>query len=152
MKHALYKCRKVQVIYFSKVACTDVSILPPCFPRPMISPSSVRCDAVYPDIQHHKIFPPANKHFFFPKTPPSPPTNENIKKLKKWQLNQFATTAFNNSRKFPVMFGPLAHIHLKEGSTPKAKHSPIPLLYHQQRRDFINIGAFHYAHVVKSIL
>ena len=50
-KQALYICRNVQILYLSKDACIDVGILPPCFPRPMISPPSlidpVRCDAVH---------------------------------------------------------------------------------------------------------
>ena len=38
----LYICSKIQVIYYSKAACIDVGILPPCFPRPMTSPPSVQ--------------------------------------------------------------------------------------------------------------
>ena len=49
-KQALYICKEVQVIYFSKAACIDVGILPPCFPKPMISPPSVTCNAVHQDI------------------------------------------------------------------------------------------------------
>ena len=61
-KQALYICRKVQVIYFSKATCIDVGILTPCFPKPMTSPLSVIYYAVQPDIQRHKIDPPANIH------------------------------------------------------------------------------------------
>ena len=50
-KQALYICRNVQVLYFSKDACIDVGIVSPCFPRSMISPPSlidpIRCDAVH---------------------------------------------------------------------------------------------------------
>ena len=53
MKQALYICRKLRVIYFSKAAYIDVGILSPCFPKHMTSPSSVTCNAVHPDIQHH---------------------------------------------------------------------------------------------------
>ena len=28
------------------------------------------------------------------------------------------------------MSGPAAHIHLKEGTVPKARHNPIPVLFH----------------------
>ena len=66
----------------------------------------------------NKIDLPTNKHkFIYPKTPPHPPTSEKIEKLEKWLLDQFATATFNNSRKFPAMSDPPAHIHLKEGST-----------------------------------
>ena len=83
MKQALYICSKVQVIYFRKETCIDVGILPPCFPKSMTAPPSVTCDAI-----HHKINPPANKtKFNNPKTPPYPPTSENIQKLKEKLLN-----------------------------------------------------------------
>ena len=125
-KHALYVSSEVQVIYFSKAACVDVGILPPCFLKPMTSPLLATCDAI-----HHKINPPANKtKFNYPKTPLYPPTGENIQKLKEWLLDQFAITVFNNSRIFPAMSGPPAHIYLKEGATPKAKHKPILVPYH----------------------
>ena len=105
---------------YSKAACIDVGILPLGFPKPMTSPPSVTCNAIHLDSQHYKIDPPANKHKFdYPKTPQYQPTSENIQKLKKWLLDQFAAMVFNNSRKFPSMSSPPAYIHLKEGSTPK---------------------------------
>ena len=126
-KQALYICSEIQVIYFNKAACIiDIGILPPWFPKSMTSLPSATCNAI-----HHKIDPPANKtNFNNPKTPPYLPTSENIQKLKEWLLDQFATTVFNNSGKFPAMSGPPAHIHLKEGATPKAKHNLIPVPYH----------------------
>ena len=36
-KQELYICRNI--IYFSKAACIDVGIFPPCFPKPMTLPS-----------------------------------------------------------------------------------------------------------------
>ena len=36
----------------------------------------------------------------------------------------------NNSRKFSGISSPSAHIHLKEGSTSKTEHNPIPVPYH----------------------
>ena len=55
-------------------------------------------------------------------------------KLKEWLLERFATMVFNSSGKFPAMSGPPAHIHLKEGSTPKARHNPIPVPYHYKEQ------------------
>ena len=57
-KQALYICKKIQVIYFSKAACIDVRILPLCFPRPMTSPPSVTCDAIHPGTQPNKTEKP----------------------------------------------------------------------------------------------
>ena len=67
-KQALYICRKVQVIYFSKAAYIDVGILLPRFPKPMTSSPLVTCEAVHPDIQHHKIDALANKQWEYTKT------------------------------------------------------------------------------------
>ena len=84
------------------------------------------CDAVL-----HKIDLPANKSKFnYFKTPPYPSTTDNVRELKEWLLDQFVTTIFNNSGKFPTMSSLPAHIHLKEGATPKVKHNPIPVLYY----------------------
>ena len=102
-------------------------ILPPSFPRPMISPSSVTCDAIHPGTHPHKT---EKLKFDYPKTSPYPLTSENIQNLKKWLLDQFATTVFNKSGKSPAMSSPPAHIHLKDGAIPKAKHNPIPVPYH----------------------
>ena len=79
MKQVLYICKKVQVIYFSKAACIDLSILPPCFPKPMTLPPSlsVMWDVMHPDPQ-----------------------------LKQWLLDRFASTVFNNSGKFLAISGP----------------------------------------------
>ena len=141
-KQALYICRNVQILYFSKDPCINVGILPPCFPRLMISPPSlidpIRCDAVHskprlPEVDlSEKQKTKTNSNY--PRTPPFSPTSENVHKLKKWLLERFANTVFNSSGKFPAMSGPPAHIHLKEGSTPKARHNPIPVPYHYKEQ------------------
>ena len=92
---------------------------------------SVTFNAIHPDTHLHKTDPSPNKpNFDYPKIPPHPPTSENIQYLKKWLLEQFATTVFNKSGKFPAMFGPPAHIHLNDNAIPKAKQNPIPAPYH----------------------
>ena len=55
---------------------------------------------------------------------------ENVENLKKWLLEQFANSAFETDTQFPAMSGKPAHIHLKQNAVPKAKHRPIPVLYH----------------------
>ena len=141
-KQALYICRNVQILYFSKDACIDVGILPPCFPRPMISPplliDPIRCDAVHSEPPLSEVDlsekQKTKTNSNYPRTPPFSPTSENVHKLKKWLLERFANTVFNSSGKFPTMSGPPAHIHLKEGSTPKARHNPIPVPYHYKEQ------------------
>ena len=120
-KQALYICRNVQVLYFSKDACIDVCILPPCFPRPMISLPSlidpIRCvhsESCLPEVDLSEK-QKTNTNTNYLRTPPFSPTSKNVHKLKKWLLERFANTVFNSSGKFPAMSGRLAHIHLKEG-------------------------------------
>ena len=62
-----------------------------------------------------------------PQNSPFSATEDNIGKLKRWLLERFAKTAFNKDGVFPAMSGPTAHIHLKEGTVPKARHNPIPV-------------------------
>ena len=139
-KQALYICRNVQILYFSKDACMDVGILPPCFPKPMTSPPSlidpIRCDAAHskPRLSEVDLSEKTKTNSNYPRTPPFSPTSENVPKLKEWLLERFATTVFNSRGKFPAMSGPPAHIHLKEGSTPKARHNPIPVPYHYKEQ------------------
>ena len=105
-------------IYFSKTACIDVGISSTCFPKPMEFPpsptiKSVTCNAVHPDPQNHKIEPPANRHKSeYPKTPPFPITSDNIEKLKQCLFDQFVTTVYTNSGKFPAMSSSPAYIYL----------------------------------------
>ena len=93
----------------------------------MTSPLSVTCDTIHPGTQPHKTDKPK---FDYSRTPPYSPTNESVQDLKKWLLDQFATTVFNKSGKFPAMPGPPAHIHLKDDAILKAKHNRIPVPYH----------------------
>ena len=65
-----------------------------------------------------------------PRKTPFPSTKQNINMLKNWLLEYFAKTAFNNNEKFPPMFSPATHIHLKEEAVPKARHNSTPLPFH----------------------
>ena len=45
-------------------------------------------------------------------------------------MEHFAKTAFKDNGEFKPISGPAAHIHLKEGAVLKAKHKPIPIIFH----------------------
>ena len=64
------------------------------------------------------------------KNSPFPPTKQKIDRPKYWLLKHFAKTAFKNNRVFPLVSGPAADTHLKEGAVPKARHKPIPVSFH----------------------
>ena len=127
-KQALYICNRIQRLYFSKAACIDVGILPANFPNPIVIPPTHTNiagihDTTEPDTSRNQL--PERPHKI-----PFPPTENNVDRLKNWLLEQFSNTAFKNNGAFPPMSGPPAHIHLKEGATPKARHNPIPVPFH----------------------
>ena len=128
-RQALYICSDIQRLYFSKKACIDVGLLYKDFPRPPISPvmaaaTTGRTRDVSKDLPLR------------PQQTPYPPTVENIPKLKKWLVDSFEKTAFSKideDGNFPFMLaGPPAHIHLKEGAVPRARHNPIPVPFHMK--------------------
>ena len=65
-----------------------------------------------------------------PQKLPFLPTEQNIPRLKEWLLQHFTNTSFRKNREFPPMSGSTAHIHLKEGAVPKARHNPITVPFH----------------------
>ena len=56
--------------------------------------------------------------------------------MKKWLLEEFASSAFNQSphQPLPVMIGEPIKLHFKEGTTPYAVHTPIPVPHHWKEK------------------
>lgn len=135
-KQALYICERIKRLYFSKAACIDVGILHKEFPNPSMAMQSLEVENKVQDTEN-RVKPLPTR----PDSLPFPATEANIGKLKDWLLECFADTAFKNDGVFPSMTGPPAHIHLKEGAIPKARHNPIPVPYHlkeQVKQDLWN--------------
>ena len=66
-----------------------------------------------------------------PEKIPFPPTRENIPKLKKWLVDQFASSSFNtSSAPLAKMSGPPMTIHVDPAARPRAIHKPIPVPHH----------------------
>ena len=66
-----------------------------------------------------------------PETLPFIPVESNASLFEKWLLEKFGSSAFNTKADvLPVMSGEPHKIHLKEGYTPFAAHSPIPVPHH----------------------
>ena len=110
-KQALYICKGIQRLYFSRAACIDVGIRHKHFLNPLTD-------------EHKEVdLKPKKCENQLPNRPPNlpfPATEDNIGKLKSWLPEKFAKTTFNKDGIFPAMSGPAAHIHLKEGTIPKA--------------------------------
>ena len=157
-KQALYICDRVQRLYFSKRGCIDVGILPKSFPFPSKEYSIAEPEihntveavgssiANQPSTNIQRSPIPTNTENTSstvlpdlptrPEKTPYPATVENVPKLKQWLLEAFKSTAFCKTNKygeFPTLAGPTAHIHLKEGAKPRAKHSPIPVPFHMKK-------------------
>ena len=128
--------KKIQRLYFSKTACIDIGILPKDFPnlaattspQPDMAMQYLPSASIRQELdtspKHNKVkdqLPACRKKL------PFPPTEQNIPRLKEWLLQHFANTSFRKNGEFPPMSGPTAHIHLKEGAVPKARHNPIPV-------------------------
>ena len=143
----LYFCDKVDRIYFSKQGCLEAKILPPSFPHPMTSHSvssllttdELKANTINKNSTEDSAHPPPHSNKEIQQRPlppprpaklPYPPTRENIPKLEAYILEQFASTAFNNSAPFPAMNSPPAKIHLKPDAVPYARHTPIPVPHH----------------------
>ena len=143
-KQALYICRGIEKIYFSKKACIGVGLLPEHFPKQ--NNLAITAEVMHEPIEK-KSSQKANVSLGLtaktdPKLPNRPtkipfhPTPENVPKLKNWLIDAFKDTAFSKAGKngkFPHLSGPPAHVHLKSSSLPRARHCPIPVPFHLKK-------------------
>ena len=137
-RQPLYICKNIDRIYFSRVGCIDVKILPTSFPFPMdtIEEASIKA-ATAPPEQQSSLPASLPRDARIPPRPdklPYPANEENIPKLKQFLIDQFKTTAFNKSTPFPAMVSSPAHIHLKADAKPHVRHKPIPIPYHWKKQ------------------
>lgn len=65
-----------------------------------------------------------------PEKIPFPPTLDNIPKLKKFIVDSFKSSTFDNTDPFPSLPPPHFKIFLKPDAIPYAQHTPIPVPHH----------------------
>ena len=138
-KQIVYVCEGVVGALLSLEACLDLglveeqfphaAVVRPCESSSVASPSKKKdgCDckcalrSVAPDV---------------PTQMPMDPTTQNVPRLHKWILDYYASSAFNccECQPLPAMHGPPLKIHMQEGVTPVASHSPIPVPIHWQKK------------------
>ena len=91
-KQALYICKKIQRLYFSKAACIDIGILPKDFPNLLatMSPQADMAMQYLPSASTRQELDTRSKHNkvkdqlpMRPKKLPFSPTEQNIPRLKK---------------------------------------------------------------------
>ena len=114
----VYFIDDVERLYLSRAACTDLGLVPRDFPNPL--PLVAALDTGLSDTQ-----PPR------PASIPHQPLEENVPRLEEWLLRHFSATTFNTERRpLRMMSGAPHHIHLKEGATPVACHTPATIPKH----------------------
>ena len=139
-KQIVYICEGVTGALLSLEACVDLGIVDEKFPyaaqvqqiqpdtcTPIISSKKEGCDCKCPV----RVKAPD-----VPAEVPFDPVPGNVQKLQDWILEFYASSAFNccECQPLPAMHGPPLKIHMQEGVTPVASHSPIPVPIHWQKK------------------
>ena len=134
-KQVVYVCEEVAGALLSLEACVDLGLVAESFPNPLeassceaVKQQSVQgCECKCP-IRAEAPTPPA--------TLPFEPTAANVSKLEAWIRSAYAASTFNccECQPLPKMHGPPLTIHMQDGVTPIASHSPIPVPLHWQKK------------------
>ena len=129
--------RKTRGLYLSESALKQLGLLPLNFPYPSASASTTetteeapqRCESCKGDKCIERKPPPER-----PSRIPFKPTKDNIPRLEKWFLENFAGSAFNTctQQPLPAMTGVPMTIKMKEfaGRDYWKSYRPIPVPYH----------------------
>ena len=132
-RQLVYVCHNASSLILSLEACEDLGYVKKDFTAPeqvqFTSNAATRagknpdCDCECPV---RETAPDA------PTVLPFEPTPDNVPKLEQWIRERYAASAFNTCecQPLPAMHGPPVKIHLQEGATPVACHSPIPIPLH----------------------
>ncbi|MCP3680923.1 MAG: hypothetical protein GY782_11975, partial [Gammaproteobacteria bacterium] len=161
-KEMVYICEGTKGCLLSLDACVNLGIIPKTFPEPGLggdvndrgevgagvidggqdeNPHGCRggaarggqhrkragCDCSCPD----RELPPDP-----PDQLPFPATPENRGRLEDWMRDRYAASSFNvcECQPLPMMHGEPLVIRVKEGTQPKASHSPIPVPMHWRQK------------------
>ena len=137
-KQIVYICEGVVGALLSLEACIDLGLVEENFPSSLSQTCHV-CSTAVKQGKDEKCdcqCPVRERAPDIPTKLPMEPTVENIPRLEKWILDYYAASAFNccECQPLPAMHGPPLKIHMQEGVTPVASHSPIPVPVHWQKK------------------
>ena len=122
----IFYCENVERFFLSRQACIDLGIVPTTFPYPPEVLTAYSVDKQTTVGINREIKLPTK-----PPVLPFPPKEENVQKLKKYLIDCFSTTVFNNTKPFPKLSTPPARIHLKENYVmPKPAYQPAMVAEH----------------------
>ena len=120
-KLALYICKDIQCLYFSRATCIDVGIQHGNFPNPLadkykeVGPKPNKCEDQLPS---------------HPQNPPFPATEENTGKVKSWLLEIWPRRHSIKMGYSQPCSALLPIFTSKRGQFLKSGINPIPLPFH----------------------
>ena len=118
----VYISNNTSGFYLSETALKDLNVVHSKFPHASKAAASTgTCECA------QRGSPPKR-----PDKLPFPPTEDNVARLEQWLLASFGSSAFNTCTHQPLqsMTGEPVHARFKEGATPYAVHTPIPVPHH----------------------
>ena len=118
----IYICENACGLYLSESALHDLGSISSSFPDSHVI-SSVTSSQETCSCPKRSLPPKRPEHI------PFAPNEANVKKLEKWLLDHYGSSAFNvcEHQPLPEMSGKPITINFKPDVVPKAYHSPIPI-------------------------
>ena len=132
-RQILYICNKASSLILSLEACEDLGYVRKDFAeQKTVQGSSTATSRAGKDPDCDCTCPVRERAPDAPTVLPFDPTPDNVPKMEQWIRSFYAASAFNTCecQMLPAMHGPPVKIHLQEGATPVASHSPIPVPLH----------------------
>ena len=136
-----YVCDKVDRVYLSRQALTDLCCITPQFPTPYPTTQSTHSSACIGDNQDSPCSCPTR-----PANPPPLPTKlppgvniadaGSVDVLKEWLLQYYGSTTFNTCEHQPLphMTGSPLQLHVDPKASPVACHKVVPIPLHWRQK------------------
>ena len=128
-RQIVYICEKASSVLLSLEACIDLQYVTPDFPSGQtMNVTNIAATRTGKKPECDCSCPVRAEAPDVPTELPYEPTEDNIDKLEQWIRDRYAASAFNmcECQPLPAMHGEPVKIHLQEGTTPVASHTPIP--------------------------
>ena len=134
-RQILYVTERTNKLFLSQEACKDLGLVSPDFPSVGSHAENTRADSVETPndpCDCPRRAPPPER----PTSLPFPATKANRKRLEKWLLDHYSSTAFNTCTHQPLnlMKTPMLRLMIDEDAKPRVHHKPIPIPLHWQEK------------------
>ncbi len=135
-RQMVYISNNIDGLFLSRTALEDLGVIRKSFPSADAKGSrAFECKSEGVDTTQCSC-PSRTATPHHPDSIPFNATPENVPRLKEWLLSEFAASAFNTCSQQPLqeMTGTAMKVTFKDGHTPSAVHTPIPVPHHWKRR------------------